>query len=163
MLRITTYVKPKTEAAAVGATNPNAPPTSVDRGTSTTSAPPPPIHIQDVLESFAGVLSTAVNHLQEGLAAKSTKNPVPSVARAATSTEENVPKEDSAAKKAEEKETTSKAEEEDSKVPAADKKPAAEPLSEEEEERPFIHGRHTCDSCLSTPIIGTRYHATNVR
>ena len=26
---------------------------------------------------------------------------------------------------------------------------------------PFIHGRHTCDSCLISPIIGTRYHAVN--
>jgi Zinc finger, ZZ type len=28
-------------------------------------------------------------------------------------------------------------------------------------ERPFIHGRHTCDGCLTTPIIGNRFHATN--
>ena len=27
--------------------------------------------------------------------------------------------------------------------------------------RPFIHGRHTCDNCLATPIIGKRYHAAN--
>ena len=27
---------------------------------------------------------------------------------------------------------------------------------------PFIHGRHTCDQCLTTPIIGTRYHALNL-
>ena len=26
----------------------------------------------------------------------------------------------------------------------------------------FIHGRHTCDGCLVTPIVGIRYHATNV-
>jgi hypothetical protein len=26
----------------------------------------------------------------------------------------------------------------------------------------FIHGRHTCDGCLSTPIFGIRYHATNM-
>jgi hypothetical protein len=26
----------------------------------------------------------------------------------------------------------------------------------------FIHGRHTCDGCLSTPIYGIRYHATNM-
>jgi hypothetical protein len=29
--------------------------------------------------------------------------------------------------------------------------------------RPFIHGRHTCDSCLATPIIGNRYHSTNLQ
>ena len=28
-------------------------------------------------------------------------------------------------------------------------------------DRPFIHGRHTCDSCKEAPIIGPRYHATN--
>lgn len=162
VLRITTYVKPKTDAAAIGAGAPKATPISVDRGTSTSSASPP-IHIQDVLESFVGVLSTAVNHLQEGLSAKSSKNPMPSVARAAASTEENEAKEEQAAKKPEEKESATKKVEEDSKVPAAGKKPAAEPSSEDEEERLFIHGRHTCDSCLSTPIIGTRYHATNVR
>jgi hypothetical protein len=28
--------------------------------------------------------------------------------------------------------------------------------------RPFIHGRHTCDACLTTPIVGKRFHATNL-
>lgn len=27
---------------------------------------------------------------------------------------------------------------------------------------PFVHGRHTCDLCGVTPIIGKRYHATNL-
>jgi hypothetical protein len=27
---------------------------------------------------------------------------------------------------------------------------------------PFIHGRHTCDGCLTTPIVGTRYLAINL-
>jgi len=26
----------------------------------------------------------------------------------------------------------------------------------------FIHGRHTCDGCLASPIIGIRYHALNL-
>jgi len=26
---------------------------------------------------------------------------------------------------------------------------------------PFIHGRHTCDACYKTPIVGLRYHSTN--
>jgi hypothetical protein len=26
----------------------------------------------------------------------------------------------------------------------------------------FIHGRHTCDGCFTTPIIGIRYHAVNL-
>ena len=33
---------------------------------------------------------------------------------------------------------------------------------EENEERLFIHGRHTCDSCLTTPIVGKRFHALNM-
>ena len=42
--------------------------------------------------------------------------------------------------------------------------PNAKPKAEEkpEEEHPFIHGRHTCDGCLTTPIIGKRYHASNM-
>lgn len=30
------------------------------------------------------------------------------------------------------------------------------------QERPFIHGRHTCDGCLTTPILGKRFHAMNL-
>jgi hypothetical protein len=33
---------------------------------------------------------------------------------------------------------------------------------EEEEAKPFIHGRHTCDACLTTPIVGERYHSMNL-
>ena len=48
-------------------------------------------------------------------------------------------------------------------VPAS----VAAPSSEESKpttvpERPFIHGRHTCDGCLTTPIIGQRFHAVNL-
>lgn len=39
--------------------------------------------------------------------------------------------------------------------PAADVKDSAAAV-------PFIHGRHTCDLCLTTPIIGKRFHATNM-
>ena len=28
--------------------------------------------------------------------------------------------------------------------------------------RVFIHGRHTCDGCLTTPIVGQRFHAVNL-
>jgi hypothetical protein len=40
-------------------------------------------------------------------------------------------------------------------APEPDEKPAAV-------EREFIHGRHTCDRCLCTPIVGKRFHATNL-
>lgn len=39
---------------------------------------------------------------------------------------------------------------------------AAEAEPQVEEERPFIHGRHTCDCCLTTPVIGKRFHAVNM-
>ena len=32
----------------------------------------------------------------------------------------------------------------------------------EQVEKPFIHGRHTCDQCLTTPIVGKRYHAVSL-
>ncbi|KAG7365039.1 zinc finger ZZ type domain containing protein [Nitzschia inconspicua] len=158
-LRITTYVKPNTTVvpATAAATTFDTKPTtsSVDRGTST--APSPPIQIHDVLESFVGVLSTAVNHLQEGLAAKNNKSSMTSVPRSDSveTTEQSVC--------VTSEETGSSNENEDSKAHEEDTKPAAELSSEEEEVRPFIHGRHTCDSCLSTPIIGTRYHSTNLK
>ena len=34
--------------------------------------------------------------------------------------------------------------------------------SSKEEAKPFIHGRHTCDTCFTTPIVGKRYHSTNL-
>lgn len=27
----------------------------------------------------------------------------------------------------------------------------------------FVHGRHTCDGCMTTPIVGYRYHALNLK
>jgi Zinc finger, ZZ type len=30
------------------------------------------------------------------------------------------------------------------------------------EARPFIHGRHTCDGCLTTPIVGERHHCLDL-
>ncbi|KAL7558067.1 hypothetical protein ACA910_009254 [Epithemia clementina (nom. ined.)] len=38
----------------------------------------------------------------------------------------------------------------------------AQKAANEEEDRPFIHGRHTCDGCLTTPILGKRFHAVNL-
>jgi hypothetical protein len=43
-----------------------------------------------------------------------------------------------------------------------EKEPTSANVNQEEEERPFIHGRHTCDGCLCTPIVGIRYHSTNL-
>lgn len=47
--------------------------------------------------------------------------------------------------------------------------PKAEETDQTEESSPpndevnlFIHGRHTCDGCLTTPIVGKRFHAVNL-
>jgi hypothetical protein len=40
--------------------------------------------------------------------------------------------------------------------------PTVDPAAAVPEERPFIHGRHTCDGCLTTPIVGQRFHAMNM-
>jgi hypothetical protein len=45
-------------------------------------------------------------------------------------------------------------------------KPATSSITEKEptiDSLPFIHGRHTCDSCLTTPIVGKRFHAMNIK
>jgi hypothetical protein len=166
VLRITTYVKPKTTAPQIlgGNSEKKCPPPSIDRGTSTSNSPP--IQIHDVLESFVGILSSAVNHLQEGLVAKNSKNSTATVTPAAKpveveTCEDEVPAEETADMKLEESDANKQEED-----VTEDQKPAADPSTDDETEeatRPFIHGRHTCDSCLSTPIIGTRYHSTNVR
>jgi hypothetical protein len=40
--------------------------------------------------------------------------------------------------------------------------PVAATAPAAQESRPFIHGRHTCDNCLTTPIVGGRYHAIDL-
>jgi Zinc finger, ZZ type/PB1 domain len=40
--------------------------------------------------------------------------------------------------------------------------PTPPPTPPTPEQHPFIHGRHTCDACLETPIVGKRYHAVNI-
>ncbi|KAL3915290.1 MAG: hypothetical protein SGILL_005726, partial [Bacillariaceae sp.] len=176
VLRITTYVKPKTTIPPLSTACAGAPaqsdeqqPTSVDRGTSTTttttpSPPSPPIQIQDVLESFVGVVATAVNHLQEA-----TKTPRPSVPSTsagakpkATEVESGDAKTDRSTSKASEEKTANEEDEKEDSKPVAQEE-AGSGKEVEEAQRSFIHGRHTCDSCLSTPIFGTRYHATNLK
>lgn len=42
------------------------------------------------------------------------------------------------------------------------KEPPVSTPEPEQVEMPFIHGRHTCDQCLTTPIVGKRYHAVSL-
>ncbi|CAB9517620.1 expressed unknown protein [Seminavis robusta] len=86
------------------------------------------------------------------------EEPAPSPEPAASVVTESEKEEPAAKPKGADKEPTPAVKEVEPKKEAAkkeDKKPAAE-------ERPFIHGRHTCDSCLTTPIVGKRYHAVDM-
>jgi DNA polymerase III gamma/tau subunit len=46
--------------------------------------------------------------------------------------------------------------------PAVAAEEAQKEVAPPAEEHPFIHGRHTCDSCLTTPIVGKRFNAVNL-
>lgn len=157
VLRISTEVKPR-KTPASGA---SAPQTTVqlpgnsanrtDRGTSTATNADIQPNIQNVLDSVVGVLATAVTSIEKGLTA-----PPPTTGGSP------------------------------SRTPAASEKPlgsgtfagnkvgkfaAAKPPCIEisvgnagpKSVTAFVHGRHTCDSCLKTPIVGNRYHAANRR
>jgi len=265
-IKITTCVKPKISSST---TPPSAAPyahdttasspSRFDRGTSTNDEKhpiPPPIRV--VLESFAGILSTAVNNLQEGIATQSPSSDTPDDNRQSslpaaedlhlketsyktsaskTSARANAKRKAAAAQRAKAaKERTAGKEvknpwarkaapysansacknsglaaanairqaaeerrlkaakeageasvrknnfegyrktatscansasqsnglESKEKSPCGSSKKAKEPEQTDVEE-PFIHGRHTCDGCLTTPIIGKRYHSTNLK
>ena len=95
---------------------------------------PPALH--QAVESIVGVLANAVIGLQAA---------VPTNTESATETQ-NMGNDTPA--------TT------DRSTPVANEEPQA--TEEEKEERPWIHGRHTCDACLTTPIVGKRFHAQNM-
>lgn len=170
VLRISTEVKPKTTSEEKKAEKKK--PSPVDKATQSTrnkseeerSGSDVHPQIQNLLESFVGVLSTAVGSLQEGLASPETEpksGQASAPVAAAASAKKAPPSTDN-----DEGEVKSKA------APPRDVKeaPNCEPdsptagVAEEKDNavRPFIHGRHTCDSCLTTPIVGKRYNSKNL-
>lgn len=141
VLRVTTEVKPRVSSSASNTANPTA-----GRSESTTVQPP----IKNVLESFVGILSTAVTHLQEGLNASEKATTPTNVHVPAARGGGIVPPSETNTYNTRVAQTPAESEEET-------------PVEESPEDPiPFIHGRHTCDSCLVTPIIGKRFHATNL-
>eukprot|EP00533_Pseudo-nitzschia_delicatissima_P014801 CAMPEP_0197262966 /NCGR_PEP_ID=MMETSP1432-20130617/824_1 /TAXON_ID=44447 /ORGANISM="Pseudo-nitzschia delicatissima, Strain UNC1205" /LENGTH=836 /DNA_ID=CAMNT_0042727345 /DNA_START=24 /DNA_END=2534 /DNA_ORIENTATION=- len=186
-IRITTCVKPKISHAAPP---PSARPYVQDTqdATNTNDANyPSDLPIETVLESFAGILSSAVNTLQEGLANQSQPSPKapqskPTEASPAFKSKLSAKRAALNKKGAHEKGTkktpTSSANSvslktENKTTCAAPKKEIKPPVvstdnkkspakKEAEYKKTFIHGRHTCDGCLTTPIVGKRYHATNL-
>jgi len=171
VLRISTEVKRKKSAkASTPQTTQTPQPSSsgtTDRGTST-QPDNLEVNLQNVLESFASVVVTAVSALEKGLAANSSNTSAPSGANVAgpsesTPSSENKPKASEEATK-----PAPKASEE---VKKSASKPAAKPSASappavfqqsEANESSYIHRRHTCDSCLMNPIVGARYHAANM-
>lgn len=168
VLRISTEVKRKTSSTASTPATTQTPQTSngtTDRGTST-KPDSLEANLQNVLESFASVLVTAVSSLEKGLAA-APANGAGSVADANVSTGSQARAGEEPASKPASKPAVSKPTEEPaterakessaSAQPAASQKPAAK-----DKAAPYIHRRHTCDSCLMNPIVGARYHAVNM-
>lgn len=47
-------------------------------------------------------------------------------------------------------------------APKPEETDKAEQSPPSDEAHLFIHGRHTCDGCLTTPIVGKRFHAVNL-
>jgi len=166
VLRISTEVKRKTSAtASIPAATQTQQPShgTADRGTST-KPDNLEANLQNVLESFASVLVTAVSSLEKGLAA-APANGAGNVADAyvSTSSSENQPQavEEPAAEPSNEPSTNSDAKPTGTVEPTAESSASAKPSASQK--RPFIHRRHTCDSCLMNPIVGARYHAVNMR
>ena len=148
VLRITTDVTRKKRPTLSATRQPS-------RGDMDTNPPPSnngAKQLHNVLESFVGVLATAVVALQSHM------NPGPSAAEASSPVNEAASRATAAAANttvaADANETEDKKEEPVKKDDT--------PPGKEEAPLPFIHGRHTCDRCLCTPIVGDRFHATNL-
>jgi len=198
-MRITTSVKPKTSYSSTRYRQDAVAPPLRNQGASANGEDenyPPSPPIRDVLESFAGILSSAVNNLQEGLASQDCKVPPsntrkekPSAAnavgrnnrgrlRAANRARLNGVSNNLASRKlakdlakgvnsgkANEASSDLARKNSSSCTSRASNKVGPDTTSSdkpEEPEEPFVHERHTCDGCLTTPIIGKRYHSTNI-
>jgi hypothetical protein len=174
VLRITTDVKRKKNRPI-----PTTPPRvsrAAEEAPFTPSSSPPSnrtAQLQSILETFVSILATALVALQSHV------NPGPSVTNSsATATGEarvtmdaptipeadlNPAKDRHLKKKKRDIEKLKKeihklkrdSESVNKDAPEPDEKPEAV-------ERLFIHGRHTCDRCLCTPIVGKRFHATDL-
>jgi len=163
VLRITTDVKKKEGASTQQTqTTPSRASTSTSTASNTnnpedkdpTIRPSVPLNgrtnqLQNLVESFVSIVATAVVALQTQVAEV---NPN-------TSTAAPVSESETAEKLA--KEVVGNIEM--NRVDEAPKQDdAVKTEAKDPEVRPFIHGRHTCDGCLCTPIIDIRYHSTNL-
>lgn len=127
--------------------------------------PPPPIvhHIVDALVGILGPALEAVRHAGEAAPAQ----PIISTPRSSAPATETATAEETASN-VEDVTPAAEAtapEETAADCAAATPSPATAtppPVPTTAETRPFVHGRHTCDGCLTTPIVGTRYHSLDL-
>lgn len=133
VLRVATEVKAK---APVLETPVPVPPREERSGPSMASRDPIPPQVHNVLDTFVGVLSMAVSHLQEGLAASPDRPSSLAPTTTAPASAPGVPEEQPAIA-------------------------LTTPQEKNPETLPFLHFRHTCDSCRVTPIQGKRFRAQN--
>jgi hypothetical protein len=163
VLRITTDVKKKEASAQFTSSSTRA----YSTGTSTSTSPSVtplngrPNQLQNLVDSFVSIVATAVVTLQHQVAEA---HPNTTHSRAADSTTTQVTDtEDTEIAENLAKEVVNNIEmnEGDEATDGDGVKNAAQE-NNGAGERPFIHGRHTCDRCLCTPIIGTRFHSSNL-
>eukprot|EP00568_Trieres_chinensis_P005705 CAMPEP_0183290578 /NCGR_PEP_ID=MMETSP0160_2-20130417/206_1 /TAXON_ID=2839 ORGANISM="Odontella Sinensis, Strain Grunow 1884" /NCGR_SAMPLE_ID=MMETSP0160_2 /ASSEMBLY_ACC=CAM_ASM_000250 /LENGTH=748 /DNA_ID=CAMNT_0025451209 /DNA_START=98 /DNA_END=2344 /DNA_ORIENTATION=+ len=130
--------------------------------------------LQTILESFVSVLASAVVALQSHVAAEPPRAAgagSPTVMPAsitAVATPKAAERARAHSRSPSPASRDQKATEQRAKENKNEKKPETEKKEKKTYPVPegfdpkFIHGRHTCDGCLCTPIIGIRYHATNL-
>ena len=153
VLRVSTEVKPRTGAAPLPA--PRTVPQAAPREEPAANA-----QVKGALDTFVGILSMAVNHLQEGLAAPNTAPRATTVT--ITPVRDETSPDPSHSTPNPSQQTPATEESHNHAAAATAPVPENNPETVDEETKPFIHGRHTCDSCLVTPIVGKRYHAVNL-
>jgi len=155
VLRVTTDVKRKREIPVPPHSNPEQTSSRAELGEDLKQNP----QMQKVVDSFMTTVGSAVavfqEHVHKGaISALPVNEPVNS--------KSNLSSEDTVNTSVAPQNTPDPEEKETEEVKEKD---AEEKETEEVKEkafRPFIHGRHTCDRCLCTPIIGLRYHAVNL-
>jgi len=150
-LRIKTDVKLKSKSSF-------STPFSPRRGFKTNNSTKEGLPAGHIVESFVSILTDAVDTLQSRVAESYSKK------EPGTSKERTPSKAQScqrACDKSKSDELNQKHEIESNQESKCENL-AKETKQSENEERLFIHNRHTCDSCLCTPIIGPRYHSTNM-
>lgn len=159
VLRITTDVKRIRESSRETTNPTSTPETAAPTGTADRSASAGrTANLQQLVESLVSIMAAAIVAIQQKMhfSSGSTVTPSPKeVAAVALASME-------ADQARELDETAEKLVRQVIGSIAMGDAPAEAPTPPAPASKPFIHGRHTCDGCLCTPIVGVRYHAKNI-